>query len=144
MGYHATIQAALVTLLEAALPSTCEVINGLTIDDAKAQSLAHFVAIIRESIDHELHEEINPSTAVKTQMQTWSWVLYVKGGGGGSDGSARAASVDVTLETIETALNAQRLTAKCGPLNLLSETFIEPHGAGVMYAMRWQHTRLPG
>jgi len=144
MGYHATIQAALVALLEAALPSTCEVVNGLVIDDAKAQRLAHFVAIIRESIDLERHAEINPNTAAETQLESWSWVLYVKGGGGAPDGAARGAEVDETLETVRTALNAQRLDSTCGPLNFESETFIEPHGTGVMYAMRWQHTRLSG
>ena len=143
MGYRATIQAALVTLLEASLPSTCEVVNGLAIDDAEAVHLAHFVAVVRERIDFDPHAEINPNTAVKTQEQTWSWVLFVKGGGGAMDGAARGAEVDSTLEAIETALNAQRLDATCGPLTITADEYIKPHGTGVMYAQRWQHSRIP-
>lgn len=142
MGYHATVQAALYALLEAALPNDTPVINGLAADDIKAERYASCVVVVRESIEFEPVLEINPTEGAGTQVEEWSWALFVKGGGGKARGSGRAAEVDFTLETIRDALNAQRLTTECGPLSLEAEEYLEPVGTGVLYAQRWRHSRI--
>jgi len=144
MGYHADIQEALVALLVAALPSSCGVYNGLTLTEVQGVRLGEFVAVFRESITMEPHAEINPSTAVESQLESWEWVLYIKGGGGASDPAAMGVEVDETLETVRAALNAQRLDDTCGPLNLVGEDFFGESGQGVVYAQRWRHSRLSG
>lgn len=145
MGYHATVQAAIVTLLEAALPSGTPVLNGLAEADAEAHNFASFVLIARESITMEPHAEINPSTSADTQLEEWEWNLIVRGGGGASDEPGKGAQVDLILEKIRTALNAQRPTSDCGPLSILSEEYFEIEGQeGVTYLQRWRHSRMAG
>ena len=144
MGYHATIQAALVTLLKAALPATCPVLNALAAEEAELQRFDYFVGVIRERIDLDPHAEINPDTAAHTQLEEWEWSLFVAGGAGEIDGAGKGAEVDLLLETIRTALNARRLTTDCGPMSLISEEYMEPHGNGVVYLQRWRHSRMAG
>lgn len=141
MGYHATVQDALVTLLEAATPEGCDVINLIAVDEVDLQRLSCFVAVIRERIEMEYHEEINPSTSYDTQLEEWEWGLYVAGGGGAYNEAGKGAEVDLILEAIRTALNAQKLTTECGPLSILSEEYEGPHGTGVVYLQRWRHSR---
>ena len=144
MGYHETTQSALVTLLDAALESNVPVLNGLAVTDAQVERYASAVMIVRESIDVDLHPEVNPSTSVADQPELWLWALYVKGGGGSARPSGKGAQVDLILESVRTALNAQRLTTDCGPLHLVSEEYEGPLGTGVLYVQRWRHTRLAG
>ena len=54
------------------------------------------------------------------------------------------AEVDLYLELIKTALNAQRPTTDCGPLHLTSEDFEGRAGATVTYTQRWTHRRRAG
>lgn len=144
MGYHATVQAAIVSLLEAALGSTIPVLNGLVEADEDQHRINAFVLIARDSIRFEPHAEINPSTSADTQLEEWEWNLIVKGGGGASDEPSKAAQVDLIMETIRTALNAQRPTADCGPMSILSEEFFGESGEGVTYLQRWRHSRMGG
>lgn len=142
MGYHAEVYDALATLIESATPTGTAVTSALDVTEAQLERFASAVVIVRESISLDPHPEINPSTSVEAQPEVWSWVLYVVGGGGGSRPHSRATHVDTMLETLRTALNAQRLTSDCGPLHLVSEDYEGRHGNGVMYAQRWTHARL--
>jgi hypothetical protein len=142
MGYHKTVQDALETLLTNALGTTIPVLRGLGLMDKDALTYPAFVAVTRERILFDPHPEINPNTAVQDQPETWYWVLQVKGGGGEPTLGARGAQVDEILETIRTALNAQRLTSDCGPLQLEEEVFDDEHGTGVIYIQRWRHNRM--
>jgi hypothetical protein len=144
MGYHADVQAAIVALLEAALPEGVPVLNGLVEDEAARHSLNAFVLIGRDSIRMESHAEINPSTTADTQLEEWEWNLIVKGGGGAATEPDKGAEVDLILETIRTALNAQRPTTDCGPLSILSEEYYDVIGGGVAYLQRWRHSRMAG
>lgn len=144
MGFHATVQAAIVALLEADLPSNCPVINTLAAEEADLQRLASFVGISRERIDFEPHEEVNPDTDADTQLEAWEWNLFVAGGAGAMDQAGKGAEVDLLLETIRDALNAQRPTAQCGPLSIVTEEYFRDHGNGVVYQQRWRHTRMAG
>lgn len=141
MGEYETLTAALVALLEAALPSTTPVLNGLSTEDIKAERLASFVGVIRERITFSPHVEMNPNPAAKTQVEKWSWLLLVKGGGGRARSAGKGTEVDKTLETIRTALNAQKLDSTCGPLSVESEDYAGTHGTGVIYEQRWTHER---
>lgn len=141
MGYHFDVQKALTDLLQEALPNI-PILNGLAIEEAEASRLARAVFIVREALEMDPHIEINPNTAVQDQLERWTWILYVTGGGGSARAADRGAQVDETLEKIRTALNSQRLTADCGPLSIVSETFLGVHGTGVLYAQRWTHIRL--
>lgn len=143
MGYHATIQTALKTLLETAFTGqSVPILNGLSVTDMQVQSFPTCIVITRDSIEYEPNPHINPLTSVKDQPEQWYWDIYVKGGGGQPNFSGRGAEVDETLETVREALNAQRLTTDCGPMNLVSEDYVEPNGTGVIYVQRWTHTRL--
>ncbi len=140
MGYHATVQAAIKALIVAAVD--VPVLEGAEADEPKTDRMASFVYLLRESIEYEPHVEINPDTSSSSQYEQWQWALYVVGGGGGSRVKDRAATVDTLLETIKTALNAQKLTSNCGPLHLVSEEYEGRHNSGVMYVQRWNHDRL--
>ncbi len=141
MGYHSTVGAALAAKLTAALPANVPVINVLAIDDAELQHFAAFVGLQRERIDFKPHPEINPETTAMTQPELWEWVLYVAGGAGEATKAGKGGQVDTLLETIRTALNAQRLGSDCGPLNIISESYLQQHGNGVVYEQRWRHER---
>jgi hypothetical protein len=143
MGYHATIEDALKTLLDAAFNGTETVIlNGLAEVDMQVQTFASCVVIRRDGIEFEPNPHINPDTSVKDQPEQWYWEIFVKGGGGEPNFSGRGSHVDLKLEAIRVALNAQRLTSDCGPMNLVSEEYVNNIGTGVMYVQRWTHSRL--
>lgn len=143
MGFHADVYSGLVTLLEAALPDRVPVLNGLTTTDNDLERHASWVVVIRESIDYEPHPEINPATATLDQGAEWSWSIYIAGGGGNARPADKGAEVDLLLEAVQTALNAQRpVAADCGPLHLVSEDLEEMAGTQVVYVQRWRHRRL--
>jgi hypothetical protein len=142
MGYHEDIQAAIVVLLEAALPSACPVINVLAMEEAELQRYSSFVGIMRERIDFEAHKEINPSTTADTQLEEWEWSLYVCGGAGRATQAGKGAEVDLLMETVRTALNAQRPDSTCGPMSITGEEYYRDHGNGVVYQQTWRHSRM--
>ena len=142
MGYHANIQAQLVTLLKTSLGTSIPVLQGIAVTDVEMNRLAACVAIVRESIDAEPHEELNPETTTADQLETWRWTLYVKGGGGAINDPAKGTEVDKILETTRTALNAQRLSSQCGPLHFSGEYYEGNVGTGVVYTQMWYHTKL--
>ena len=142
MGYHASVYSGLVTLLEAALPDRVPVLNALSMSDTDFERTAAFVAVVREAIEYEPHPEINPATATLDQGAEWTWTLYIKGGAGAARPHDKGAEVDLLLEAVQTALNAQRPTTDCGPLHLVSEDFEQLAGTQVVYAQRWRHRRL--
>lgn len=143
MGYHADVYSGIADLLAAALPNNVPVFDALTVSEMELDRNAQSVCILRESIDYERHPEVNPSTSLDDQAETWDWALYVKGGGGASRPAGSRAYVDTYLETIKSALNAQKPTADCGPLHVVSEDFEGRDGATVIYVQRWTHRRLP-
>ena len=142
MGYHADVYSGLADLITAAVPSSTPVFNALTVTEMELDRHASSVCILRESIDYDPHPEIAPRTSVENQAETWTWTLYVTGGGGASRPAGAAAEVDKTLEIIRTALNAQRPTTDCGPLHLVSEDLEDSNGTLVTYAQRWTHRRF--
>ena len=142
MGYHADVYKGLADLIIAAVPSSTPVFNALAVSEREFVNYASSVCILRESISYEPHPEISPRTAVENQAETWGWTLYVTGGGGASRPAGAGAEVDKFLEIIRTALNAQRPTADCGPLHLVSEDLEDSNGTLVTYAQRWTHRRL--
>ena len=144
MGYHADVYKGLADLIIDKMPDKFPVFNALTVSEQELDRHARSVCILRESIDYEPHPEINPRTAVADQVETWSWALYVTGGGGRSRPADSGAEVDLYLELIKTALNAQRPTDDCGPLHLVSEDFEGRAAATVTYTQRWTHRRLAG
>ncbi len=141
MGYHADVYKGLADLVITALPSDMPTLNVLTTDEVDFDRHARSVLILRESISYEPHPEINPRTAVEDQAETWEWTLYVTGGGGTSQSSDGGAEIDLYLEMIKTALNAQRPTSDCGPMHLTSEDFEGRDGTKVTYTQRWTHRR---
>ena len=141
MGYHADVYKGLADLLIAALPSDMPTLNALTIDELEFDRHARSVFILRESIEYEPHPEINPRTAVENQGETWEWTLYISGGAGTVRPADSGAEIDLYLEMIKTALNAQRITDDCGPLHLESEDFEGRDGTKVTYTQRWTHRR---
>lgn len=148
MGYHADVYKGLADLLTEGLPKTSgkafPILNALTASEQELDNYARSVVILRENIDYEPHPEINPRTAVEDQAETWGWALYVTGGGGRSRTTGSAAEVDLYLELIKTALNAQRPTTDCGPLHLVSEDYEGRSAATVTYTQRWTHRRRAG
>jgi hypothetical protein len=142
MGYHADVYKGIADLVIGALPSNFPVFDALTVGEQRLSREARSVCILRESVDYTPHVEINPDTSVQDQWETWSWALYIKGGAGQARPPARGAEVDLYLEMIRTALNAQRPTSHCGPLYLVSEEFEGRDGATVAYTQRWTHRRL--
>ena len=143
MGFHADVQNGIVALLEAALPDRIPVLNAIAVSEREMSQYATFVALLRESIDYEPHPEINPATGTLDQGAEWQWAIYIKGGAGNSRPSDKGADVDLLLEAVQTALNAQRpTTPDCGPLHLVSEDFEEMAGTSVAYVQRWRHRRL--
>lgn len=141
MGYHADVYKGLADLIIGAVPSDMPTLNMLTSSEVEFDRHARSVLILRESIDYEPHPEINPRTAVEDQAETWEWVLYITGGGGTARSTDGGAEVDLYLEMIKTALNAQRPTSDCGPMHLTSEDFEGRDGAKVTYTQRWTHRR---
>lgn len=142
MGFHANVFSGLVTLLEAALPDRVPVLNALSMQEQDYERYATCVVVLRESVDYEPHPEINPATATLDQGAEWVWAIYVKGGGGNARPADKGAEVDLLLEAVQTALNAQRPTTDCGPLHLVSEELEEQTGTQVAYVQRWRHRRL--
>ena len=142
MGFHADVQNGIVALLEAALPSRVPVFNLVETSERELNRTAAGVALMRESIDYEPHPEINPNTATVDQGAEWTWVLYVWGGGGKARSTDKGAEVDLLLEAVQVALNAQRPTTDCGPMHITSEDFEEMAGSSVAYVQRWRHRRL--
>ena len=142
MGYHLDVYQGIADLLTAALPSNVPVFDALTVSEMELDRHAQSVCVLRESVDYERHPEINPDTDVAEQGETWNWALYVTGGAGASRPTGAGAYVDQYLETIKTALNAQRPTTECGPMHLTSEDFEGRDGAAVTYVQRWTHRRL--
>jgi hypothetical protein len=141
MGYHADVYKGFADLIIEAVPSDMPTLNMLTASETEFDRHARSVLILRESIDYEPHPEINPRTAVEDQAETWEWVLYITGGGGTARSTDGGAEVDLYLEMIKTALNAQRPTSDCGPMHLTSEDFEGRDGAKVTYTQRWTHRR---
>ena len=143
MGYHADVYKGLADLIIAALPDDMPTLNVLTSEEIDFDRHARSVFILRENINFEPHPEIAPRTAVKSQRETWEWTLYVTGGGGKARPTDSGAEIDLYLEMIQTALNAQRPTSDCGPLRLTDEDFEgRGDGAKVTYTQRWTHRRL--
>jgi hypothetical protein len=143
MGYHADIEDALRELLETAFAGTnTPVLNGLAEVDMQVQTFASCILIRRDSVEFDPNPHINPDPLVKDQPEMWYWEIYVKGGGGEPNFSGRGTHVDLKLEAVRVALNAQRLDDNCGPMNLTSEEYVNNIGTGVMYVQRWTHTRL--
>lgn len=142
MGYHANVLKGLADLIVAAVPSTVPVLEALSVDETQLERFARGVFILRESIAYEPHPEIRPDTSVKDQGETWTWTLYVLGGGGEQRPADKGSEIDLLLETIQTALNAQRPTSDCGPMHLVLEDFESKNGNTVMYSQQWTHRRL--
>lgn len=142
MGFHSDVYSGLVTLLENALPGSVPVFNVLTTNETEYQRTAAWVAVLRETIDYEPHPEINPETATLDQGADWQWAIYVAGGAGNARQPDKGAEVDLLIEAVQAALNAQRPTSDCGPLHLVSEDFEEMTGTSVVYVQRWRHRRL--
>jgi len=141
MGYHADVYKGLADLIIAAVPSDMPTINMLTANELDFDRHARSVLILREAISYEPHPEIAPRTAVEDQAETWEWTLFVTGGGGTARPADGGAEIDLYLEKVKTALNAQRPTTDCGPLHLTSEDFEGRDGAKVTYTQRWTHRR---
>ena len=141
MGYHADVYKGLADLIIAALPSDMPTLNMLTAGELEFDRHARSVFILREAIDYDPNPEINPRTAVENQGEAWGWTLYVTGGGGTTRATDAGAEIDLYLEMIKTALNAQRPTSDCGPLHLESEDFEGRDGPKVTYTQRWTHRR---
>ena len=144
MGYHADVYKGLADLIIAALPSDMPTFNALTVEEQELDRHARSVVILREGIDFDPPPEINPQTEVKSQGQAWDWTLYVTGGGGQARSAGRGDEVDLYLEQIQNALNAQRPTTECGPLQIVSEDIEGRSGATVTYSQRWTHRRRAG
>jgi hypothetical protein len=142
VGYHYDLQAELESLASSII-EPAPVLAALEVTEAQFDRLAVAVFIIRESISFEPFRQINPTPGAIDQPETWTWALYVIGGGGGRRPSDRGGSVDLLLEQLREGLSAQRLSTRCGPLQLIDETYEGPHGTGVMYVQRWRHSRLP-
>jgi hypothetical protein len=142
MGYHADVYDALKALIEGAV--SVPVLDVLALDEVQVNRLSTAVLIQRDAIDLDPHPEVNPSTSVVDQPERWTWTLYVIGGGGAATQQGKSTHVDTLLEQLRTALNAQRPTAKCGPLHIFSEEYSGRHGTGVLYLQRWTHSRLGG
>ena len=143
MGFHADVQNGIVALLEAALPDRIPVFNLLAVSERELNRTASSVSLMREMIDYEPHPEINPDPSVLDQGAEWTWVIYVVGGAGNARANDKGADVDLILETVQTALNAQRpTTPDCGPMHLISEDFEEMASTSVAYVQRWRHRRL--
>ena len=142
MGYHANIQNALVALLAGGLSENTPIINGLVTTAEQAERYPSFVLVVREAIDLDPHEPINPNPTSSQQPERWTWSLDVKGGGGSALAADAGAEVDLLLETIRTTLGAQNLTTDCGPLHLESEDFVGQSGTGVVYRQTWWHERF--
>ena len=144
MGYHAKVYDGIADLLIAALPKSMPVFNALTVSEQQLDRHASSVVILRESVDYDPNPKINPSTETETQWETWEWALYITGGGGRSRPADSGGEVDLYLEKIRTALNAQRPTDDCGPMHLVSEDYEGRDNARVTYVQRWTHRRLAG
>ena len=142
MGFHADVQSGIIALLEAALPSKIPVFDLLAVTERELIRTTSSVSLMRETIDYEPHPEINPDTSVLDQGAEWTWVLYVVGGAGNARPTDKGADVDLILEAVQTALNAQRPASDCGPMHLISEDFEEMAGTSVAYVQRWRHRRL--
>jgi hypothetical protein len=142
MGYHEDVQNALAQALVAGLPSVVPVLNGLSITQEQAERYASFVLIVREAIEFDPHEPVNPNPTTTQQPERWTWSLDVKGGGGSALAADAGAQVDLLLETIRTTLGAQRLTSDCGPLHLETEDYVGDSGTGVVYRQVWWHERF--
>lgn len=141
MGYHADVYKGLADLIIAAVPEDMPTLNVLTDEEVEFDRHNRSVFILRENIGYDPHPEINPRTAVEDQPETWEWTLYVTGGAGTANPPSAGAEIDLYLEMIKTALNAQRLTSTCGPLHLVSEDFEGRDGPKVTYTQRWTHRR---
>jgi len=141
MGYHEEIQTALAVLLEDALPGV-PILNGLTASVDEVARFPKCVLIVRESISYDPHEPINPDPTETQQPEMWTWSIGVKGGAGASTAANAGAEVDKLLEAVRTALGAQRLSNKCGPLHLELEDYRDESGRGVVYTQTWVHERF--
>ena len=141
MGYHADIESELITLLEAGLPRTVPVLNGLAVDEAQADRLPQFVFLVRDSIDLDPHQEIRPDVDSTQQPERWTWSIDVKGGAGGARLTDRGREVDVMLEAVRTSIGARQMT-DCGPLHLVAEEYVGASGTGVVYRQTWTHERF--
>ena len=141
MGYHADVYKGLADLIIAAVPDDMPTLNVLNSEEIDFDRHARSVFILREDIGFEPPPEIAPRTAVKSQPQMWEWTLYVTGGGGKARSTDSGAEVDIYLEMIQDALNAQRPVSGCGPLYITGESFEGRDGAKVTYTQRWTHRR---
>lgn len=144
MGYHEDVYKGLAKLLAGGLPAKFPILNVLTASEQELSRLGRGVHVVRETIDYEPHPEINPDVDIADQGEAWGWTLYVTGGGGRASATDSGAEVDLYLEDIKTALNAQRPTTDCGHLHLVSEEFEERTTTTVTYTQRWVHRRLAG
>ena len=144
MGYHDDVYKGLAKLLAGGLPAKFPILNVLTASEQDLDRHPRSVIVVREAIDYEPHPEINPDVDIADQGEAWAWTLYVTGGGGRARSADSGAEVDLYLESIQTALNAQRPTTDCGPLHLAGEEFEERTTTTVTYTQRWVHRRLAG
>lgn len=141
MGFHQDVQTGLALKLETAMP-TVPILNGLVTTEDEINRHAVCVLVVREVIEYDPHETINPTPTETQQPEEWRWSLEVKGGGGAELASKAGAEVDFLLEKIRTALAAQRLTTDCGPLNMVTEEYVGQSGRGVVYRQTWTHERF--
>ena len=135
MGYHQDVYSGLKTLVESAV--SVPVLSAVEDSEAAANRFASYVVILRENLSLERSEVIGGGH----QYEHWTWKLYVYGGGGAGTASASGQHVDELLESIRSALTAQRPDRSSGPLQLRGETYEGKHGAGVLYVQTWEHDR---
>ena len=142
MGYHSDVQTALALLLETRFSNgQIPILNGLAVTEVEAERYAAFILIVREGIDFDPHEPINPNITSSQQPERWTWTLDVKGGGGAARAADAGSQVDLLLESVRTTLGATKLTSDCGPLHLESEDYVGNSGTGVVYRQTWWHER---
>ena len=142
MGYHSDVQTVLAQKLEAEFGRDVPVLNGLATTEAQSNNYAKFILIVREDIDFDPHEPINPNPTSSQQPERWTWLIDVKGGGGAQRAAEAGAEVDLFLEIVRDTLGAEKLTTDCGPLHLESEIYVGNSGAGVVYRQTWWHERF--
>lgn len=142
MNDRRKLRDALVELIRAAVPSEVSVIPVMNIREGDTIKEPRAILVARESIDTEPFEQANPPVGC-VQSQLYTWALRYIGGGGGRTPRARLDALDDLLDTVETALAAQRLTgsARVGPLEMLPENEGDEHSSGVSVVQRWRNEK---
>jgi len=142
MGYHKTLHDAIKALMTTALTVSealvAPIIDSLNEAEAQAERLAVFTVLVRDRIDLEL----SPVIGGGIQEETWTWKIYVTGGGGGARSYDKSTHVDTLLELLRTGLAQKKpVTPDCGPMQLISEEYLDYHGTAVTYVQTWTHGR---